>query len=135
MIPDQFDTLTKAVPATTRRGVVRTLAGVPLAALLTAGIPHPERAAGKKGGKGHKKHHRGGDGRRRKHHSGGDRRREDGGGGAGSGEAGSGVCPPTCPGGSLTVTPTAEGECRCVPVSPGFQDPAFACGGREAANG
>jgi hypothetical protein len=137
MIPDQFDTLTKGVPATTRRGVVRTLAGVPLAALLTSGIPHPERAraAAKNGGKGKKKHQSGREGRRRKHQSGGDRTREDGGGGAGSGGAGSGVCPPTCPGGTLTVAPTAQGECRCVPVSPGLKDPAFACGGRVNANG
>ena len=68
---------------------------------------------------------------------GGGRRRKDrnGAGSGGDGGGGGAVCPPTCPGGSLTVAPTAQGECRCVAVSPGLKDPAFACGGRVNANG
>src|SRR5687767_1724605 len=124
------------------KGLVSTLLGGGLLALLpgAAGAKAHQSSGSSAvtGGDGRRrrKHHNGGDGRRRrKHHRGGDRGRGDGGGGAGSGGdgsggAGSGVCPPTCPGGTLTVAPTAQGECRCVPVSPGLQDPAFACGGR-----
>jgi hypothetical protein len=35
----------------------------------------------------------------------------------------------------LTVAPTAQGECRCAPISPGLRDPAFSCGGRVGAYG
>ncbi len=122
MIPDPFDSLTQA-RSSTRRSAMRALGGL-LALVPGAAAANPNQNRGGWAGDGR-------DGRRRKPH----RRRTPHRGGAGSGGAGSSVCPATCPRGSVTVAPTAQGECRCAPVSPGLRDPAFACGGRVNANG
>ena len=130
MIPGQFDRLTKALPRQTRRSAMRTLGGLLALVPGTAGANAHQSRGGRAGDDGD-----GGDG-------GDDRRRKQPGGGAGAqrrkdhdGGRGRRVCPPTCPRGALTVAPTAQGECRCVPVSPGLRDPAFTCGGRVNATG
>jgi hypothetical protein len=124
------------------KGLVGALFGGGLLALVpgVAGAKAHQSSgssAGVGGGGGRRQRHRGGDGKRRTHHrgEGGRRRKHRSGEGSGGGGGGGDVCPPTCPRGTLTVMPSAQGECRCVPVSPGLRDPEFACGGRVNANG
>jgi len=97
-------------------GLVPGIAGAK--ANQSSGASAGDGGAGRDGRRG--KHRKGRDGRlRSKRHKGG----------------GSGVCPPTCPRGSVTVAPAAQEGCRCVAISPGLNDPEFACGGRMNQNG
>jgi hypothetical protein len=118
MIPDQLDSVTTALPRQTRRNAMRTLGG--LLALV------PGVAGAKANQSSSARADDGGDGMRRKHHRQG--KHHTGGGGSRG-------CGRTCPRGALTVAPTAQGECRCVPVSPGLRDPDFTCGERVNRNG
>jgi hypothetical protein len=115
-----FDEMAKgfADGTTSREHVLKWLGRTLLGGGMLALVPSMAGAGGHKNGK---------DGKRGKHHGGGGKHHGSGGGG--------GACPATCPSGALTVAPTAHGECRCVAVSPGLRDPAFACGGRVNANG
>lgn len=115
--------------ATSREQVLKWLAGTLLGGGVLALVPSAagaktNQSSGESAGDGGE----GRDGRRAKGRDG--KRRKDR-----QVERSKRVCPPTCPRGSLTVAPADKEGCRCVAVSPGLNDPAFACSKRVNQNG